>query len=271
MVSIGVQDKAAMAVGATGPQGIQGPPGPATTIGATGPIGLQGETGPRGEKGIQGDTGLIGPPGKEGSTGPTGPAGGIGPTGVIGPEGNIGPRGCDGAQGESGPIGPTGNTGEMGPEGPTGPQGPPGPATTIGATGVRGPITPAGVYFSDNMTTLLKTTITGTMTRTGQASFAVPSEWSETTNAYLQASMSVKLPPIATTVTFRFMYAVGNSKIQELCKIYTRGSDQLLISGFIPNVAVGDSLYVLFNTQIDEGECDILDFTPVSGAIYHVS
>jgi hypothetical protein len=176
-----------------------------------------------------------------------------------------------GLRGEIGPIGPIGPTGADGATGPQGPPGPPGPATTIGATGVQGPITPAGVYFTDNNTRILSSTITENMTRAGQAAFVVPESWGDTTNAYILASMSVKLPPISSTVTFKFLYSVGNSGIQELRTIYTCGSDQLIISGILPNVSVGDRFYIMFNTQIDSGTCEILEFTPISGAIYHVS
>lgn len=276
-VNIGVQDKNPAIIGATGavgPQGPPGPPGPATTIGATGPQGIQGLTGIRGERGLTGDKGDIGHCGATGPSGPDGKCGRIGPSGPIGstgPTGIQGEQGYTGPIGEIGPSGPIGEKGETGAQGSTGPQGPPGPATTIGATGARGAITPAGVYFTDNNTSLLRTTITNEMRRTGQAAFIVPTSWIEASNAYLQASMSVKLPAITTTVTFKFMYSVGTSGFQDLRTIYTCGSDQLIISGMIPNVSVGDTVYIVFNTQVDNGSCEILEFTPISGAIYHVS
>jgi len=267
-INIGVQDKVAISVGATGPRGPQGPPGPATTIGATGVEGPRGYTGLRGEKGDRGIQGDIGPSGPMGLTGPSGPTG---PEGSMGPTGETGPRGIMGLRGELGPSGPKGDMGDSGPMGPSGPQGPPGPATTIGATGAQGPITPAGVYFCDNNTRLLRNTITTEMKRTGQAAFVVPQSWGETTNAYLQASMSIKLPSIYSTVTFKFLYSVGNYTFTDLRTIYTCGSDQLIITGMLPNVSVGDHFYIVFNTQIDDGRCEILDITPISGAIYHVS
>jgi hypothetical protein len=271
MVSIGVQDKNPVSIGATGAVGPQGPPGPATTIGATGAegprgfMGIRGEKGLKGEAGPKGSTGAQGPSGPEGKTGPEGRQGPMGATGVMGPHGYMGLRG------EMGPSGPIGLRGDTGPMGPSGPRGPPGPATTIGATGAQGPITPAGVYFTDNDTTLSRTTITTDMKRTGQAAFIVSPSWGDTTNAYIQASMSVKLSAITTTATFKFMYCVGTSPIQHLRTIYTCGSDQLIISGMIPNISVGDAVYILFNTKVDDGTCEILEFTPVSGAIYHVS
>jgi len=274
MVSIGVQDKNPAIIGATGaagPRGAPGPPGPATTIGATGPQGCMGFQGERGLKGDRGDVGAQGPEGKCGMTGASGPPGKTGPEGCIGPTGVCGPRGFTGTKGDIGFSGPEGPQGPQGPPGPPGPQGPPGPATTIGATGVQGPITPAGVYFTDNMTKLLRTTITADMIRTGQAGFVVPESWGDTTNAYIQASMSVKLQQITTTVTFQFLYSVGSSSIQDLRRVYTCGSDQLIISGMLPNVSVGDRIYIMFNTQVDDGTCEIIDFTPISGAIYHVS
>ena len=267
-INIGVQDKVAISVGATGPRGPQGPPGPATTIGATGAEGPRGYTGLRGEKGDRGIQGDIGPSGPMGLTGPFGPTG---PEGSMGPTGETGPRGFMGLRGELGPSGPKGDMGDTGPIGPSGPQGPPGPATTVGATGAQGPITPAGVYFADNNTMLLKNVITTQMKRTGQAAFMIPQSWGETTNAYLQASMSIKLPPITSTVTFRFLYSIGSAKINELRTIYTCGSDQLIITGLIQNVSVGDAFYIMFDTQIDDGSCNIIEITPISGAIYHVS
>lgn len=271
MVSIGVQDKNPSIIGATGPagrQGPSGPPGPATTIGATGVQGPQGFMGIQGQRGLKGDRGDVGAQGPEGKCGMTGASGPPGCQGIIGPTGVCGPRGFMGTTGD---IGCSGPEGPPGPPGPPGPQGPPGPATTIGATGVQGPITPAGVYFTDNMTKLLKTTITADMIRTGQAGFVVPQSWGDTTNAYIQASMSVKLQQITTTVTFQFLYSVGSSSIQDLRRVYTCGSDQLIISGMLPNVSVGDRIYIMFNTQVDDGTCEIIDFTPISGAIYHVS
>jgi len=60
-------------------------------------------------------------------------------------------------------------------------------------------------------------------------------------------------------------------KMQELRTIYACGSDQVIITGMIPNVSAGETVYILINTQIESGECEIFDSTPISGAIYHVS
>jgi hypothetical protein len=65
----------------------------------TGPQGIQGEPGPEGPQGVQG------------APGETGPAG---PQGIAGPQGEVG------AQGEPGPAGPEGPQGEPGPQGPPG-------------------------------------------------------------------------------------------------------------------------------------------------------
>ena len=62
--STGAADWSLLAsVGATGPQGIQGP---------TGIQGIQGPTGPQGDTGVQG---IQGPTGSQGIQGPTGPQG----------------------------------------------------------------------------------------------------------------------------------------------------------------------------------------------------
>ncbi len=85
-------------VGATGPQGAQGPAGPQ---GAQGPAGPTGSAGPQG---AQGSTGITGPQGAQGTQGPTGPSGGTGAQGVEGP---TGPQGAQGTQGPTGPQGAT--------------------------------------------------------------------------------------------------------------------------------------------------------------------
>lgn len=268
MVSIGVQDKNALAIGATGARGPQGPPGPATTIGATGPEGIRGPPGPLGPIGIQGergDTGCIGPSGPQGiqgSRGEKGYQGNIGPTGPIGESGPVGPQGERGIEGPSGPTGPVG---------PTGPQGPPGPATTIGSTGATGPLVSAGVYFTENMTIVKNSIITNSMARIGQCVLRVPDSWTYTSNGFIQANMSFKVPILSTTITVEFYVRVAGGEFVDLCKMYMSGSDQLVITGMIPNISVGDKIAITFNMMVDEGQVQILECTPVSGAIYHVS
>ena len=271
MVSIGVQDKQAIAVGATGPRGPPGPPGPATTIGATGatgpegPIGLRGERGEQGIRGEQGVCGETGPTGPEGSMGPRGMKGDKGDTGQTGPSGPSGPTG---PQGEKGDLGPTGATG---PEGPTGPQGPPGPATTIGATGATGPVVPSGVYFQDYASKLVNTTITPNMTRIGQAVCIVPDSWTYTSNAYVQAVMSFKVPILTSTITVEFLVSYKDVRFKPFCKMFMSGSDQLVITGLIPDVSIGDRISFAINMMVDSGNVEILDYTAVSGVIYHVN
>lgn len=58
-----------------GPQGEQGPQGPAGQDGAQGPAGQDGAQGPEGPQGPKGDPGDTGPKGPAGDTGPQGPAG----------------------------------------------------------------------------------------------------------------------------------------------------------------------------------------------------
>ena len=268
MVSIGVQDKQAIAVGATGPRGPSGPPGPATTIGSTGPegpTGPSGPPGPTGVKGEKGDTGCMGPSGPQGIQGEKGLRGWPGPIGESGASGPTGPSGPIGPQGDTGPEGPTG------PRGDTGPQGPPGPATTIGATGATGPLVSAGIYFTENMTRFNTDLITTQMTRIGQATIQVRDAWTYTSNAFLQACLSFKVPVISTTITIQFYVSYGDVRFQPLCKMYMTGSDQLIITGLIPNVSVGDRIYLLFEMAVDTGAVPLLEYTPVSGAIYHVS
>lgn len=70
--------------GATGPQGVPGPPGPQGVKGdrgLAGPQGVKGDTGLPGPHGVKGDTGGTGPQGPQGATGPAGPAGPQGPAG----------------------------------------------------------------------------------------------------------------------------------------------------------------------------------------------
>jgi len=95
-------------VGATGPQGNQGPAG---VDGAIGPQGIQGPAGNDGAIGLQGPIGLTGsagPQGPIGLTGPTGPAGATGAQGIQGIVGNNGTNGAQGPIGLTGPAGPQG-------------------------------------------------------------------------------------------------------------------------------------------------------------------
>ena len=106
-------------IGLTGPQGIQGEPGPQ---GPKGDQGIQGETGPQGPQGIQGETGPQGPKGLQGATGPkgdTGNTGSKGSRGYQGLQGEPGPQGEQGLQGLQGDPGAQGATGPQGPQGMT--------------------------------------------------------------------------------------------------------------------------------------------------------
>jgi hypothetical protein len=90
------------AIGATGPQGIQGIKG---DTGTQGNQGIQGDTGPQGTQGIQGIQGDTGPQGIQGDQGLTGDTGPQGIQGIQGLTGNTGPQGIQGIQGNIGPIG----------------------------------------------------------------------------------------------------------------------------------------------------------------------
>ena len=108
----------------------------------SGPQGIQGVPGPTGAAGPQGPAGATGPQGPQGPQGATGPQGDAGPQGAMGPQGPQGPQGATGAQGPQGPQGPqglTGDTGATGPQGPQGPAGPTGPQGPAGPTGATGP------------------------------------------------------------------------------------------------------------------------------------
>ena len=115
-------------VGATGPQGEKGEPGP------QGPQGETGATGPQGPKGETGATGPQGPKGEKGAIGPQGPRGETGATGPQGPKGKDGEvtfesltdeqiaslRGEPGEKGEKGEKGDPGAQGEKGEKGDPG-------------------------------------------------------------------------------------------------------------------------------------------------------
>lgn len=270
VVSLGVQDKAAIAVGATGPRGLPGPPGPATTIGATGSEGPIGPPGPRGFQGEKGEKGDIGYTGPSGETGPIGPRGPRGDIGFSGPEGKKGASGPTGPIGPSGPSGERGIQGEKGDVGSTGPQGPPGPATTIGATGATGPVVPTGIYFNSNMTILRNNTITSSLQEIGDFQCTIPSNWTYTSNGFINAILSIHLSQIASTVTINFLYSINDSNYFPLTRMFMSGSDQLVVTGFIPNISIGDVIDIVFQAKTDNGTCQILDYTALSGTIYHV-
>ena len=115
-------------VGAQGPKGEKGEPGP------QGPQGETGATGPQGPKGETGATGPQGPKGEKGAIGPQGPRGETGATGPQGPKGKDGEvtfesltdaqkaslRGEPGAKGEKGEKGEPGAKGEKGEKGDPG-------------------------------------------------------------------------------------------------------------------------------------------------------
>lgn len=71
-------------------------------VGAPGPAGAQGIPGPIGPQGAQGEPGPIGPAGLTGAPGPQGVQGEPGAVGPIGPAGLAGPQGAPGAPGLSG-------------------------------------------------------------------------------------------------------------------------------------------------------------------------
>ena len=115
-------------VGAQGPKGEKGEPGPQ---------GPQGETGATGPQGPKGETGAIGPQGPQGETGATGPQGPKGKDGEVtfesltdeqiaslrgepGAKGEKGEKGDPGAKGEKGEKGDPGAKGEKGEKGDPG-------------------------------------------------------------------------------------------------------------------------------------------------------
>ena len=117
-------------VGAQGPKGEKGEPGPQ---------GPQGETGATGPQGPKGETGAIGPQGPRGETGATGPQGPKGKDGEVtfesltdeqiaslrgepGAKGEKGEKGDPGAKGEKGDPGAQGEKGEKGDPGRDAPQ-----------------------------------------------------------------------------------------------------------------------------------------------------
>ena len=115
-------------VGAQGPKGEKGEPGPQGPqgeTGATGPQGPKGETGATGPQGPKGETGAIGPQGPRGETGATGPQGPKGKDGEVTfesltDEQKASLRGEPGAKGEKGEKGDPGAKGEKGEKGDPG-------------------------------------------------------------------------------------------------------------------------------------------------------
>ena len=150
-----------------GPQGIQGPPGPAGGIQVhekvfRGMKGDQGEIGPKGpaiekallenkdlklirEDGEELNVGrVVGPRGGQGIPGEKGERGPKGFLGEQGPQGEIGLRGEIGLKGDQGEQGPQGTKGEKGERGLLGEEGPSGKRGEIGPRGEQGPVGPMG-------------------------------------------------------------------------------------------------------------------------------
>ena len=246
MVSIGVQDKAAIAVGETGPRGPPGPPGPATTIGATGPQGRVGHQGPIGICGPKGDRGDIGPIGPSGPQGESGPSGLQGPTGV---------QGIQGPKGETGPVGP---------------EGPPGPATTIGATGSTGPIVPAGIYFTNDMTNWYEHTITQTMREIADVQTVLEPNWNYTSNGFLNGLLSLKFQNVNTNITIQVRMVVNSRDVGQMTT-YTSGSGQVYFMSVLPSLSINDIIDIRFFARCDSGTCLLLETSSFIGTIYHVS
>lgn len=246
MINIGIQDKAAIAVGETGPRGPRGHPGPATTIGATGP---QGRFGHRGESG---------PPGPKGDTGPLGPSGPQGESGPIGIQGPTGVQGIEGPRGETGPVGP---------------EGPPGPATTIGATGSTGPVFPAAVCFTNGMTVWYDNLITPQLKQIGDVKIHIANGWNYTSNGFLNGIISFKFHQQQIQSILVTMNATIYVNEQNVLTItgYMSGSGQLYLMGLLPNLSVGDVLDIILNANTESGNCLIVENSSLAGAIYHVS
>ncbi|MEY4949843.1 MAG: hypothetical protein RL698_2054, partial [Pseudomonadota bacterium] len=79
--------------GATGPDGLQGLPGPSGATGLAGPAGATGSAGAAGATGLAGPAGATGSAGAAGATGLAGPAGATGSAGAAGATGLAGPAG----------------------------------------------------------------------------------------------------------------------------------------------------------------------------------
>ena len=159
-----------------GPQGIQGPPGPAGGIQVhekvfRGMKGDQGEIGPKGpaiekallenkdlklirEDGEELNVGrVVGPRGGQGIPGEKGERGPKGFLGEQGPQGIEGRKGEQGLLGEQGPIGKRGERGERGPEGPEGPIGPAGrDGTQVDTDAIKENLSEGLQEFKDGIT-----------------------------------------------------------------------------------------------------------------------
>ena len=131
-------DQLPIMLGATGPQGSQGPMGLTGLQGATGPAGPQGLQGAKGSTGITGSQGIPGIKGDTGATGAQGLKGDTGANGLQGAQGNKGDTGATGAQGPLGLTGPIGLQGAQGIKGDTGVTGAQGPLGLTGLIGLQG-------------------------------------------------------------------------------------------------------------------------------------
>ena len=160
-----------VALGETGPQGVQG------KIGDQGPQGKLGDTGDQGPQGKIGDTGVQGPQGKLGDTGDQGPQGKLGDTGDQGPQGKIGDTGVQGPQGKLGDTGDQGPQGKIGPAGADGADGAQGVQGKVGPQGDTGPQGPTGAVNSELLDALTQTVFitsaayVGDLVSDAQASF----------------------------------------------------------------------------------------------------
>ena len=93
-------------VGASGPPGDKGQPGP------PGPPGDKGQPGPPGQQGPMGVKGQEGPKGQSGDKGATGDKGSQGDKGISGDKGLTGDKGITGDKGDKGDKGITGPPGD---------------------------------------------------------------------------------------------------------------------------------------------------------------
>jgi hypothetical protein len=104
-----------------------------------------------------------------------------------------------------------------------------------------------------------------------QTTIRISESWTYTSNAYIQAVLSVKLPLLTTSVTAQFYVSYRDVRFEPICKAFLSGSDQIVVTGLVPNLSIGDVVYITCDMHVDEGEVELLDITPLSGAIYHVS
>ncbi|KAM6419510.1 uncharacterized protein J5M81_015557 [Pluvialis apricaria] len=117
------------AAGPRGPRGLPGPRGDEGIVGVRGPTGMMGPKGFPGVKGERGDRGLLGPKGERGE-----PMTIFGPQGYKGSKGDPGERGLPGFDGDKGEKGEDGPVGEKGVKGEAGSKG------VMGLFGTRGPV-----------------------------------------------------------------------------------------------------------------------------------